>query len=228
MADQQTTTTNQPGPEGQAQPSGSAQPANPAPVAGEEAAALKAQLDALTKWKAEAEGDLKKYRDARKAAEEKAAAEKADLEKQLREQGKFAELAKQKEDEAKALAAQVAEYSSKASQYDSITKAMSEKIEAAKAASDLPAYIKKAIASAANPVAALDILDEFRAEQAKAQPASKQPAPHAPAQGAAPAAQPPSKKLDDMTPAEIHSLTPEQRAVLFKPTSASRTPIKWF
>jgi hypothetical protein len=231
VADQQTqTTTNQPGPEGQAQPQGSAPQANPAPVAGEEVAALKAQLDSLSKWKADAENDLKKYRDARKQTEAQAAAEKAELEKQLREQGKFAELAKQKEDEAKALAAQLAEVSGKASRLDAIEKTMFDRVAAAKAKGDLPSYIVKAIDIAPNPAAALDVLDDFRAEQAKhaGVPPAKQPAPPAPAMGAAPAAQPSAKKLDDMTPQEIHNLTPEQRAALFKPTSAARTAIKWF
>lgn len=208
MADQQTTTTTQPTPAESTQPQGSAPQANPAPGAGEDAAALKAQLDALTKWKAEAEGDLKKYRDARKQAEEKAAAEKAAFESQLREQGKFAELAKQKEDEAKALAAQVAEYSHKATQFDAIHKTMSERVAAAKAKGDLPTYLVKAIDAAGNPAAQLEILDEFRAAQANAQPPAKQPAPPAPATGAAPAAQKASKTLDQMSPQEISQLKP--------------------
>lgn len=183
----ETTNPNPAAPEGQAPASAAVQPnATPAPAAGEDANALKAQLDSLLKWKAEAEADLKKGRDARKAAEEKAAADKVEAEKQLREAGKFAELAKVKEDEANALRAQIAEFTGKASQLDSITKTMGEKIAAAKAKGDLPSFIVKAIDAAPNPVTALDILDDYRAAQAQA-PKGNTPAPPAPQQGAAPA-----------------------------------------
>jgi hypothetical protein len=213
-----------------ANPSAVAQPnGTPAPAAGEDVAALKAQLDAVLRWKAEAEADLKKGRDARKEIEAKAQAEKAEAEKQLREAGKFAELAKVKEDEAKALAAQMAEFTGKASQYDAITKAMGEKITAAKAKGDLPSYIVKALDASPNPVSALDILDEFRAAQASATPAGKQPAPPAPATGAPAAAQTPKKDVNALTPQEIQNLKPEERAALFGTATTNKGAFaSWF
>ena len=229
-ANAETTTTNPQATASPATPSAVAQPnGTPAPAAGEDVSTLKAQLDAVLKWKAEAEADLKKGRDARKAIEEKATADKVEAEKQLREAGKFAEIAKLKEDEAKALAAQLAEFTGKASQYDAISKTMGERITAAKAKGDLPSYIVKALDAAPNPVHALEILDEFRAAQASATPAARTAAPPAPATGA-PATSPPApsnKKLEEMTPAEILNLNAEQRKAHFGDSPLGRPAIRW-
>jgi hypothetical protein len=136
-------------PEGQAPAPAPVAVATPAQPAGDDPAALKAQLDSLLRWKAEAEADLKKGREAKKAAEDKAAAEKKAAEDKARELGDFAKLH-----------------------------------DAAKADTTLPAYIKRAIEAARDPISAAEILDEFRASQT--QPASKQPAPPAPSLAGAP------------------------------------------
>lgn len=209
-----TNTANPPAPVEQAPAAASGQQATPAPVAGEDTAALKAQLDSLLKWKASAEADLKKTRDAKRAEEEKAAADKAALEAQLREQGKFAELAKQKEDEARALAAQLAELSPKAERLTAHEQRVAAKLEAAKAKGDLPSYLVRAIdAAAARDVdEAADILDEFRASQASAQPAPKQPAPPAPTPGGAPPSPAAPVNLSNPSVADLQRLKAEDPA----------------
>lgn len=203
--------------------------ATPAPAAGEDTASLKAKLDAVLAWKAEAEADLKKGRDARKAIEEKAQADKAEAEKQLREAGKFAELVKVREDEVTALKAQMAEFTGKASQFDAVAKAMGDRITAAKAKGDLPSYIVKALDASPNPVQALEILDEFRAAQASATPAGKTAAPPAPATGAPATAPAPKKDANALTPQEIQNLKPEERAALFGTAATNKGAFaSWF
>lgn len=209
-----TNTVNPSAPVEQIPAAASGQQATPAPDAGEDAAALKAQLDALLKHKGALEADLKKYRDAKKAEEDARATEKAALEAKLRQQGEYAELARQKEEEAKALAAQLAELKPKAERLTAHEQRVAAKLEAAKAKGDLPSYLVRAIdAAAARDVdEAADILDEFRASQASAQPAPKQPAPPAPVPGGAPPSPTPAKKLDQMTPAELEQLKRTDRA----------------
>jgi hypothetical protein len=211
MAAEPTAITNPPAPDAQAPASPAVQAnANPVPTTGDDAAALKAQVEALLKWKGEAEADLKKGRDAKKAAEEKAAAEKADAEKKAREAGDFAKLHDAEREKRTALEAQLAEIAPKAEKASAHEKRTLAKLEAAKAKGDLPSFIVRAIdnASKVDVDEALDILDDYRASIGTG-PAPKQPAPPAPPQGGAPASPPAKKRLEDLTVAEIHQLKAE-------------------
>jgi hypothetical protein len=171
-------------PEGQAPAPAPVAVATPAQPAGDDSAALKAQLDSLLRWKAEAEADLKKGREAKKAAEDKAAAEKKAAEDKARELGDFAKLHDAEKERRLALEAQLAELTPDAQLARDLKKRKQEAVEAAKADTSLPAYIKRAIEAARDPISAAEILDEFRASQT--QPASKQPAPPAPSLAGAP------------------------------------------
>jgi hypothetical protein len=125
-----------------------------------------------------------------------------------------------------ALEAQLAELTPDAQLARDLKKRKQEAVEAAKADTSLPAYIKRAIEAARDPISAAEILDEFRASQT--QPASKQPAPPAPSLAGAPPSPAQPKKLEQMTEAEIYS-TPvaELQKLLGKANSApmDRGPI---
>jgi hypothetical protein len=221
-----TNTPTPPAPEGAAPAIAAVQPATPAQPAGDDSAALKAQLDALLKWKAEAEADLKKGRDARKAAEEKAAADKAEAEKKIREAGDFAKLHDLEREKRAALEAQLAELAPRAERLTAHEQRVMNKLEAAKAKGDLPGHIVRAIDFTAKVDVdeAYDILTDHLASIASA-PAPKQPAPPAPAQGAAPASPAPHKALGQMTPAEIANLSDAQlNKMLGKADEASHVP----
>lgn len=209
-----TTTVNPSAPEGQTPATASGQMAPPAPVAGEDAASLKAQLESLQKWKASADADLKKYRDERRSLEEKAAADKAAFEARLRETGEFAKLAEIAEEKARALEAQLADLSPKAQRLTAHEQRVRTKLDAAKAKGDLPSYLVRAIDAAASRDVdeAADILDEYRSAQASAQPALKQPAPPAPVPGGAPPSPAVAKRLEEMTTAELEQLKRTDRA----------------
>lgn len=201
-------------PEGQAPAATSGSQATPANGAGEDAAALKAQLDALLKHKGALEADLKKYRDKQKAAEEAVAAERQAAEAKLREQGEHVKLREIAEEKVRALEAQLAEFSADAEIARSLKARKQESVEAAKADPALPAYIKRALDSAKDVLAASDILDEFRASQASAQPAPKQPAPPAPAIGGAPPSPSAPVNLANPSVADLQRLKAENPGAL--------------
>lgn len=204
--------------------------ATPAPGAGEDLAKRLAEVEAekaaLLKWKATADEDLKKGREARKQLEEAKAAAAAEAEKKAREAGDHAALNKALEEKQRALEAQLAEVLPKADRLNAHEKRVMAKLEAAKAKGDLPNFIVRAIDVAATRDVdeAADILDEFRASQGAA-PASKQAAPSAPAQGAPASIQPAAKKLSEMTAAEIQSLPDaELNKLLGKTNGSSHIP----
>jgi hypothetical protein len=235
MAAEPTNQATQPALDGQAQPAASGQPATPEPVAGEDVIALKAQLDALLKHKQALEGDLKKYRDARKEIEDKAAADKAAVEAKLREQGEHLKLYELEKDKRAALEAQLADLTPKAERLTAHEKRVQAKLEAAKAKGDLPSFIVRAIDVAAlrDVDEAADILDEYRASQSAAAPAAKQPATPAPAVGGAPSSPAPNKRLEDMTTAELDNLRRTDRAAFdaligAAPGKQGRTFGGWF
>jgi chaperonin cofactor prefoldin len=209
------TETTTPTPEGNA----TTTPATPA----EDAAALKAQLDAVLKHKTALEADLKKHRDAKKEHEDAIAKERAANEAKLKEVGDFAKLYDSEKEKRAALEAQLAELTPKAERLTAPEKRIGEKLLAAKAKGDLPSYIVKAIdAAAARDVdEANDILDEFRAAQPTA-PAKVTASP-APNTGGAPAASS-TKKLEDMSPAEIRTAHAEGKLdeLLGKPTNGTK------
>lgn len=205
------TTITSPAPEVQASATPAAQVATPALAAGDDPSALKAQLESLLKWKAEAEGDLKKGRDARRLTEEKAAADKVEAEEKIRAAGDFAKLHEIEREKRTALEAQLADLAPKAERLSAHEKRVISKLDAATAKGDLPAHVVRSIVSIAarDPDEALEILeqyrDEHRASLSQASP-GKQPANPAPVAGG-PAGSPPVRKsVDAMTPAEIQNL----------------------
>ncbi len=208
MAAEPTTTTTTPAIESPAPATPAAQAAPPAPTAGDDPQALKAQLDSLLRWKAEAEADLKKGRDARKAAEEKAAADKAEAEKKIREAGDFAKLHDIEREKRAALEAQLAEIAPRADRQTAHEKRVLAKLEAAKAAGDLPAHVVKALDSILkiDVDEASDYLDAHRASVSAQAPAVKQAAPPAPGTGAAPSSPPAPMDLKHPSVADLQRL----------------------
>jgi chaperonin cofactor prefoldin len=210
-------TTTQPAPEGQANTQATTSAA-PAPDAGEDFRAqlveVQKQLDAVLKHKGALEADLKKHRDAKKEAEDRVAAEKAEAEKKLKEAGDFARLYDSEKEKRAALEAQLADLSPKAERLTAHEQRVKAKLDAAKAKGDLPTFIVRSIdiAAARDVDEALDILDEYRSSVASGTPAPKQPAPPAPSTGAAPPSPQPAIDLARPSVADLQRLKATDRA----------------
>ena len=184
-----TTTPETPAPAAATTPAPAVQTPAPAATTGpEEIAKLKADYERLLAHKQKQDADLAQYRAKLDEEAKKAAAEKAAIEARMRETGDVAGLLAAEKDRAAALAAQLADLTPKAERFGQHEKRAKEKIEAAKAAGDLPAYVVRSIdiAAASDADAALDILNDYREAQRAA--AGKQPPPMAPPLGAPPPA----------------------------------------
>jgi hypothetical protein len=164
-------------PEGQAPAPAPVAVATPAPAPAED-------LEKLLRHKQALEADLKKLRDKERERDEAAKKERETHEAQLREQMKHADLLAIREKELEALRAETASLTADAEIARALKARKQDVVEAAKADPSTPAWLKTALSSARDVLAASDILDEFRASQT--QPASKQPAPPAPSLAGAP------------------------------------------